>query len=113
METATVAALLAATVYTLVNLAKYVTNGSWNGAVTIVSAWAAGFVACLALKLSDLGSMTLDFIGREDLTFEDANNWTLVFVGFAVASAAGAFNDWRESRDNNGSSSKPALTHLK
>lgn len=111
METVTPVALMAFTVFTLLNLVRYTRGGfagqGWNGTVTIVASWAVGFVAAWVFAESDIGaalvipgfSQPLGAMGVADL----------ILVGLTVASSAGALNEVRGAIDNTTSTAKPKL----
>lgn len=89
--------LLAAMVYTLIQLGKNAQAGEWKAVVTIVTAWVAGILAILVFVHSAWAAeITLDKV-----QLDDALSWgDYLIAGFAVSGLAAAFTDYRKARDN-------------
>lgn len=96
---------LAAMVFTFINFLRYLSKGSWNGAVTIAISWLAGVVGVFLVAQTDFASS----IPLGDHTLASLNGWSLLFVGLTIASTGSALSDTISAIDHSRSSAKPHL----
>lgn len=91
----------------LVDFIKYAANGDVNAVVTQLVAWLLGIAVAFIAANSDWGS-TIDVSGK---TLASLNGWSLVLVGFVLASTAGVGWDLIKAVDGSNSAVVPALLH--
>jgi hypothetical protein len=107
LVTFTSVAALGATIYTAVNLLKYLRAGNWNGVVTLVAACLVGIgVVWLAAQADVTENLTLI---EDGAPLGLLDGWSLVLAGIALASLSSAFTDIRKAIDGTASAEKPAL----
>lgn len=99
---------MGALVITIINLAKYIRSGNWNGTVTTLVVLAAGVFVVLLVGQTDFA----DGIIVAERPMSEYNNWSLLFIGLSLSSMAAFANDFRAAIDNTDSSLKPKLTTL-
>lgn len=98
--------VLALVVYTLLNLLKYVRNGDWNAAITLVAGWVIGFVAVWLVGATDWGrTITVGGLKTLDLLSVAEK----VLVGLVVVSVGSTVYDLKKSFDNTDTATTPTL----
>jgi hypothetical protein len=75
-------ALLGATIYSLINFFKLITNKDWNGSVTMLVTWLAGIIGVFIVAASALGKGIS--INGTDLTAIDI--WSKIILGIEATS---------------------------
>jgi hypothetical protein len=98
-------AALGLTVYTLTNLAKFLTNRDWRSVATLVFAWLVGIAAVWLLGATVWGNQ----INVGDKTLDLLSFWDKVVVGLVITSAGSAFYDLKRSFDRSDSAATPSL----
>jgi hypothetical protein len=96
---------LLAFVYAGMNLLKYLTNGKWKSAVTLVVAWAVGVAAVVVYASSDWAAAQV----FNDVPLDQLNGASQVIAGVLIGSGASAFIDTIGSFDNSISNEKTKL----
>ena len=96
---------MAALVYQVVAFLRFLRGKDVNGALTIVTGWAAGLVAVLLVAQTDFANG----IGVGDQTLATLNFASQVFVGLTLSSLAGFGNDVLGAVDQWRSTAKPRL----
>lgn len=91
----------------LVDFIKYAVNGDINAVVTQLVAWVLGIAVAFIAANSDWGS-TIDVGGK---SLASLNAWSLVLVGFVLASTAGVGWDVIKAVDGSNSAVVPSLLH--
>lgn len=107
LVTFTSVAALGATIYTAVNLLRYIKARDWNGVVTLVLAC---FVGIGVVWLAAQANITENLLLVEDgQPLGLLDGWSLVLAGVALASLSSAFTDIRKAFDNSTTAEKPQL----
>lgn len=96
---------LALVVKTTVDILRYVKGQDWNGAVTLLIAWLAGFAAAALFAQTDFA----DAIAVGDQTLGNLNAASLIVIGLTLGSAGAFANEFNAARDTNRSTAKPHL----
>ncbi len=119
METATTAAtaisaivalgLLTALVKKVIDAAKYLTNRQWNGFVTQVIVWGAGFVAAFVGANAEITKDVGLPIGDAVITLGGLDIWSLILLGLSIGSLASVGNGAEAAIDINRDTTKPRL----
>lgn len=97
--------VMSSAVKKLVDTVKYLTNGDLNAVVTQLTAWLMGILMTWVGAASDLAnSFQVNGVALGDL-----NAWSLILVGFVLASTAGVGWDVIKAVDASNSAIVPNL----
>lgn len=92
----------------LIDFAKYLRDGDYNGAVTQVSVWVAGILVVLLAAQTDFAPT----IAFGEASLAQMNLATQVFIGLLAASLFGYAYDVKKAVDHTDSAAVPPLTRL-
>lgn len=109
MNTVLVMSLLTAMTFTLVYTLRYLMNGEYSKAATVLATWLGAFFVVFAFSRSQLGTFSIKDLVGIDLTLADANGWTLLIFSYAVGAAAVGFNEVKAAIDNTDTARKGPL----
>lgn len=97
--------LLAALVWTFVDLLRHLRNGEWSPVLTQLIAWASGIAAVTLLAHTDFASTTK----VAGIVLDKTSGPTLIFLGMQAASLAGSVVNVKQALDGSDSNAKPPL----
>jgi hypothetical protein len=92
-------------VYTLLNFFKFLLNGDWNQALTLIVGWLVGIAALWLFGATVWGGL----VSVGEHTLDDLSFWDKVVAGLAVVSSASFGYDLKRAFDRSDSASTPAL----
>ena len=107
MELTISVVLLAALVFKLADLSKYVTNKDWNGFLTQIWVYVLGVVVCLvAGNANAFEGLTIPGMTEP---LGELDTLSLVLVGLCIASFGSSFNDIKKAFDGSDSAKTASL----